>query len=115
MQYASKKSDNRLYTSQPFYTSENGYNLAIELYINGCSTVKGTHLSAFVEVMKGRNDYDLLWPFIGWVTIRVLNQLQDKNHYSKTIALTKEAKMHSGCRWGFNEFISYCDENSVSK
>ena len=34
--------------------------------------------------MRGKNDDNLSWPFRGEVTITLLNQLKDKNHFTDT-------------------------------
>ena len=46
---------------------------------------KGTHVSAYVYLMCGKNDDNLSWPFRGEVTITLLNQLEDKNHFTVTL------------------------------
>ncbi len=99
MHFSEKKDSNRVYTSQPFYTSESGYNIAIEVYTNGTTDVEDTHLSAFVVVKNGRNDSSLPWPFTGHVTITLLNQTEDRNHHSMTISMKK------GLKWGYPKFI----------
>ncbi len=37
--------------------------------------------------MKGNHDDTLTWPFLGTVTIKLLNQLEDENHHEMTINL----------------------------
>ena len=49
--------------SPPFYTSRTGYKMCARLYLNGDGMGKGTHLSLFFVVMKGRYDALLKWPF----------------------------------------------------
>ena len=51
----------------------------------------GTHVSVY-EYMKGRNDDNLPWPFTGEVTITLLNQLADKNHYKATIIFPQDSE-----------------------
>ena len=45
------------------------------------------HVSVFAYLMRGENDDDLPWPFTGTVTVELLNQLEDENHYSDEINL----------------------------
>ena len=42
--------------------------------------------------MKGKNDDNLPWPFTGEVTITLLNQLADKNHYTATIIFPQDSE-----------------------
>jgi hypothetical protein len=50
----------------------------VRVYANGGREYKGTHVSVFAYT-DGR--------FVGDVTITLLNQLEDNNHYTKTINL----------------------------
>jgi len=40
--------------SPPFYTSRHGYRLAASLCLNGDGKGKGTHISAFISILKGQ-------------------------------------------------------------
>ena len=53
------------------------------IYANGYGEGKGTHVSPFVQVAKGKYDAKLKWPFVGDVDITLLNQLEDENHYQE--------------------------------
>ena len=103
--FESKKDTERVYTSYPFYTSPNGYNMAIKIYTNGYGKGQGTHLSVFVKLVKGRNDCDLLWPFEGKVTVFLLNQLEDKCHFSRTIQMLTKSNIDIGSTYGYETFI----------
>ena len=76
-----KKSSHETY-SPALYTSPGGYKMCIRVDANGYGDGKGTHVSVFAFLMRGENDDHLLWPFTGTVTVELLNQLEDKNHYS---------------------------------
>jgi TNF receptor-associated factor 4 len=79
-----KTTDDEIY-SPAFYTSPGGYKMCINVLANGYKEgSKGTHVSIYAYLMKGENDDHLPWPFTGTVTFELLNQLEDKNHYSKT-------------------------------
>ena len=99
----SKRESNRDYISQPFYTSDNGYHLAIQVYVNGDSRTN-MHVSAFVLVVKGRFDSTLSWPLVGEVTITLLNQREEKNHHSVAVCLKD---IHQGGSLGYPFFISH--------
>ena len=62
------------FESPLFYTGPHGYCMEIEV------DCYGTHLSIHVFLKKGKYDDDLKWPFIGKVTMKLLNQLEDNNH-----------------------------------
>ena len=59
--------------------------MCLGVYANGNGDGKGTHVSVGVHLMKGENDDHLPWPLTGKVTIELLNQLDDTNHYTKTL------------------------------
>ncbi len=84
--YLKHKSDKDQFYSPPFYTSYNGYKMCLRFNANGSGTGEGTHVSVFAYLMKGDNDDSLSWPFTGRVTFKLLNQLEDDNHYEKTTA-----------------------------
>ena len=52
-----------------------------------------------VDVWRSDGDYDddLSWPLKADVTIALLNQLEDKNHYSKTIAIDTNHRNYAEC------------------
>ena len=55
--------------------------MCIRVDANGCGNSKGTHISVFTYLMRGENDDNLSWPYTGTVTVEVLNQLGNRNHY----------------------------------
>ncbi len=66
--------------------------------------------------MKGDNDDSLSWPFTGRVTVELLNQLEDKNHYRKTLPFTADNECSQrvvdgerGEGYGYPKFISHTD------
>ena len=101
-----KKTSNTCFVTQPFYTSEKGYNLAVHLYVNGDAAVTDS-ISAYVCVKKGRYDKALPWPFVDDVTLTLLNQLEDNNHFSHTIKYRATDDMRPGSIRGIHTFISH--------
>ena len=79
-----KITDDAIY-SPAFYTSPGGYKMCVRVFANGHKDGDGTHTSIFAYLMKGENDDHLPWPFFGTVTFELLNQLEDKNHHTKSI------------------------------
>lgn len=63
--------------SPPFNTSKHGYRLCASVCLNGDGKGKGTHISAFVSILKGAYDNLLKWPFSYRVTFYLLDQNSD--------------------------------------
>ena len=74
------KLDDSCWFSPPFYTHTHGYKLYLKVCANGAASVKGTHISSYVYLMRGDFDDTLTWPFEGHITVQLLNQLEDRNH-----------------------------------
>ena len=87
--FAERKSNDDHVFSPPFYSGPGGYKLCIKVYANGYGSRKDTHLSVFVYLMRGENDDHLPWPFTGVVKIKLLNQLKNSSHHSKSIEFGK--------------------------
>ncbi|KAI1905096.1 hypothetical protein AGOR_G00012410 [Albula goreensis] len=60
--------------SPAFFSSKYGYKMCLRLYLNGDGTGRGTHLSLFFVVMRGKYDALLKWPFSQKVTLMLLDQ-----------------------------------------
>lgn len=80
-----KRQNNEVFKSQPFYTSTNGYRMSIHVHSNGFGYAKGTHVSIFASFLQGQYDSEMNWPFAGSITVQLLNQLADENHYTRRI------------------------------
>ena len=105
--YEKGKNDEKLFFSQPFYTSSDGYRMQVEIYPNGYDDGKGTHVSVYVNILKGDNDAVLNWPFVGKVTFKLLNQLADENHYFKIISFDRDHDIRVEYGLGDNQFIHH--------
>ena len=84
-EFSKHKRDEDQWLSSGFYTSAGGYKLRLNVDANGYGSGKGTHVSCFINLMPGEYDDTLDWPFQGKVTVELLNQLEDKNHYKIAI------------------------------
>ena len=84
-EYSKRKQFNNQYYSPPFTTSPQGYRLCLRVYTNGNGSGKGNHLTIHAVIMKGQHDDRLQWPFTGTIIIELLNWLEDKGHYKKTL------------------------------
>uniref|UniRef100_T1IZU6 MATH domain-containing protein n=1 Tax=Strigamia maritima TaxID=126957 RepID=T1IZU6_STRMM len=69
-------------SSQPFCSSEFGYKLRLQLCPNGDGIGAGTHLSLFLQVLKGPNDAILKWPMEFSADFSVLDQSDNRDHFS---------------------------------
>ena len=110
-----KENEAELYTD-PFYTAQGGYKMTLHVYPNGDGSGKGTHISAYIYLMKGENDHNLPFPFSGILTIKILNWKQDTGHvaesvpFDETIPLEYRQQVTTGQRaatgWG-DDFLSH--------
>ncbi len=104
--------------SPAFYTSPKGYKICISVDANGDGDGENTHVSVYAYLMKGVNDDYLPWPFIGNVTVELLNQLEDKNHHSMSMKFTSDVDIvsqrvvdeeRSSLGLGWQKYISHSD------
>ena len=112
-----KRVSDRWY-SPPFYTRPDGYKLQLNVDVDGSLRGKGTHVTVYVNLMKGEYDHMLTWPFKCDITIQLLNWREDKGHVEKTIPfndsydIKHRKRVMEGDRalgLGFDRFISYSD------
>ena len=109
------KSSKQEWYSPPFYTCPGGYKMCIRVDANGNGDGADTHVSVFAYLMKGKNDDNLSWPFAGEVTITLLNQLADRNHYTRTCSFLQDSSIGrrvvndeiAATGYGWNKFISH--------
>ena len=77
-----KVSDNPCFSS-PFYSHLKGYKMCLKVFANGRGRGAGTHVSVYVHLMRGEYDDDLLWPFRGDITLRLINHKADERHVER--------------------------------
>ena len=73
-------SSSKTWYSHPFYTQEKGYK--VQLKVSNCSCYG--YLSVSLCVVKGLYDDKLSWPMKGKFQVRLLNQIVDSGHHSRT-------------------------------
>ena len=70
----------------PFFAFNGGYQMCLKVNAAGYGDGEGTHVSAYLYLMKGSHDDELEqsghWPLRGTFTIELLNQLNDRDHHS---------------------------------
>ena len=98
-----KKMENKdkLFLTQPFYTSSEGYRVGVEVGFSD----DDMHISTYFYVYSGDNDDRLSWPFTGDVKFTLLNQLDDDNHFTTTLSITEEDQLLANGNFGFDEFF----------
>ena len=105
--YTSKKEKNETFYSTPFYSHPGGYKMYIRIDANGVGDGEGTHVSVYTKILEGRYDNQLHWPFLGTVTVELLNQLGDDNHYRMVSIFIAIHDMRVGICRGFYEFLPH--------
>ena len=101
--------------SPVFYTHSLGYKFRVKVFRTQYSKMLSldAFTSIYVEIMPGPFDETLKWPFKGSVTIQIVNQLNDCNHYEKTLRFCDRTYQTNKIRpddsanitWGFKSFI----------
>ena len=104
--------NNERWYSVSFLTFEGGYKLCLKVYGAGYGDGEGTHVSVFLCLMKGPHDTDLEnsghWPLRGTFIIELLNQLNDSDHYIRTVVVNRY--LYSECteRVVWNDMARKC-------
>ena len=98
-------------TYRPSFYSK-GYKMSISVLSNGDGDGKGSHVSVYAYIEKGKYDDILIWPLLGTLTIELLNQLEDKNHYQLIITVPADhnqrvvdGAINTG--WGIRKYIAH--------
>ncbi|XP_065893707.1 TNF receptor-associated factor 5-like [Dysidea avara] len=81
--------------SKPFFTFDGGHRMCLQVD----DDVDGTHISVYLFLMEGPHDDKLKrsgkFPLMGTFTIELLNQLNDGNHYTRSV--TFDSSCFSNC------------------
>jgi TNF receptor-associated factor 4 len=96
-----------IFSDQPFYTHPQGYHMMLRVDANRNDDGKGTHVSVYALIVEGEHDTELKWPFVGKVTLTLLNQLEDKNHYTLILPFNFKSDNRVGNGRGFPNFIPH--------
>ena len=79
------RKDRDCWYSSPFYTCPGGYKLCLSVFAGGNDDGLNTHISLYLNLMKGEYDQQLKWPFQGKFTIHLLSQnAEDKKDHMTT-------------------------------
>lgn len=77
--------------SPSFYTHFGGYRMCIGVDANGSDDGHSTHVSVYVNLMKGEYDHHLKWPFRGSISIELCNQRGLRGNIEDTVVFTYDA------------------------
>ena len=83
--FISHKMQDTIWFSPPFYSHIGGYKMCLIVNANGRLDGAGTHVSVFVNLMRGEYDGNLHWPFRGDVAFRLVNHRADEGHVEETV------------------------------
>ena len=103
--------------SPPFYSHVGGYKMCLTIFANGNGIGKGTHVSVFVQLMRGEFDDHLKWPFNGRITVQLKTEKKLSLPLSKNVFDIDEDVRDKYVRkpternkaWGFPEYICHRD------
>ena len=117
--FQEKKEKNELCCSDPVYSHFGGYKMCLSVDANGQGRGQGTHVSVFVDLMRGDYDDNLKWPFKGTIQVSLLNQLEDGQHLTREpwspdddVPEDISGRVTKGERaagWGHSAFIPHQD------
>ncbi len=105
--------------SPPVYTHPEGY----KFYLQICTVAQS--ISAHAYLMHGENDDNLIWPFRGVVTFKVLNQDVDTKHKVGQAKFMQQRPTEKNRRvtaaqgksvggWGVNNLLRFSDSDFLS-
>ncbi len=98
--------------------SPDSYKLLLELVLDAA----GQRIRAFISVLRGSRDDHLLWPFTGDVKIELLSQVDDCDHYERTLTFPACCGMkvtplqsQSDYRYCFHDYILYSELRKLGR
>ena len=104
------KKDQKVVTYFPaFYSSPKGYHMQVYMYSNGVGSGEDKYVSVYVHILEGKYDAELKWPFVGNITVQILNQLEDSGHYEIILHMTKEIHFVVRNNKGYIKFITHSE------
>lgn len=123
-EFARERNSHGQWFSPPFFTHDKGYKMCFRIDPDGSNDGKGTHMSVFMYVIPGPYDDMLPWPLTRNLTVKLLNQISDSDHFSLTVTFSPSVpcvptgRVIFGARacncWGWSRFISHEDMYNVT-
>ena len=118
--FTEKMKNKEIWYSNPFFVFKKGYKMCLRVDAAGYGAGKGTHVSVYLQLMKGQHDDKLEksghYPLRGKFTIELLNQFTNHDHYTRSMLLSGylcsecinrviDGNLTTGV--GFDQFISH--------
>ena len=94
--YRETKAKKESYYTLFMYTHPRGYKIRLRFNPNGDSDGRGTHVSMTLCMHKGNYDDKLKFPARFIVTLVLLNQHRDQDHYARDIKCYQKEKIEGG-------------------
>ena len=85
------KKENSTWSSPPFYTSQKGHRLYLQVIVNGHGKYKGKYISIFIYRTIGEFDDQLLVPFQGTLALQMISEKQKVPSYRVVISIENDA------------------------
>ena len=79
-EFSKRKQFSNIHFSSPFYN----YRYKFFLQVDSKGIDDSRYVSVYLTLMAGEYDDQLVWPFVGGFSIKLLNWREDKGHYSRT-------------------------------
>ena len=128
--YKNAKRNRTTLVTSSFYTAGIGkYKFELHVCVTGyvIAGFDGTkaYMSMRASLLEGEYDDVLTWPFVGSISVTLLNQVENADHFTKQIWMPHDAVgleytervaagQYRNQSWGCNCFISHCELESVS-
>lgn len=103
--FTAKRESNSQFSCPSFYTGPGGYHIAVRVGANGEGETDA--LSLYACILKGNHDDELSWPFVGQITVTLVNQIEDKNHAHMVVKIEESDNVHVDSSWGISSFIPH--------
>ena len=101
--FTQRREMNAWWNSPPIYTHQYGYKFCIRVATNGYKEGKDTHVSLFFYAMQGEYDDNLPWPAKSTITVELLNQYKDANHYALSLSLLWPRSTSTTNAWSLSD------------
>lgn len=114
--YSHHKKNSLKWFSAPFYSHCFGYRMCVGVDAGGHSVGEGSYVSLLVYLLPGEYDDSLQWPFRGTISIQILNERRDSNHFESAVEFNDDTPLVNSARvtdsdrstgWGNALFIAH--------
>ena len=94
--YKEMKRNRQEWTSPDFYSQPGGYKMRMIVSPGGTDGVSHRHLAVFISIIRGPKDAELVWPFMGTITVQILNQTRDQEHCLRSVVVVSTRGVKDG-------------------